>query len=137
MRADDTQFDRNIENIAYAISSNVVRNWLPALKSGFVEDVATFEIKAGKTRELGFNLASRTRLYYQFKANPDLKFRISDPSGNWMIDKQEVRQEQGEMKATDAGQYALIFDNASSIFASKTVNLRYKIVPAGCPIPDS
>ena len=41
-RADDHPLDRNVENIAFAISSNSARSGCSALKSGFVSDVRNF-----------------------------------------------------------------------------------------------
>ena len=139
-RAEDTPTERNVENIGLAIPSNCAHHWLPALKAGFVAEEVSFEIKAvgseeAKKKELALNLAAGARLSYRFEANLDLEFGISGPSFNWVIDKVKVEKADGEIKVTDSGRYALVFDNTSSIFASKTVNLRYLIVPPGCRVP--
>ncbi len=142
LRPDYTPSGRGIENIAFAITSNDVRKWLPALKAGFVAYRprtyrADFEIKAGDTLELPLNLAVATRLSYEFTANLDLRYRISDPSGHWVIrvDEPRVGQAKGELAAADSGQHTLVFDNAFSVFEPKTVKLTYTIVLPGHPVP--
>ena len=136
-RADDHPLDRNVENIAFAISSNSARKWLPALKPGFVADEETFEVKAGELRSWTFTLAARTKLYYEFQANLDLNFWISDPSSNRVVDEPRTHHTKGEMRAALQGTYSLSFDNSFSVFESKAVKLRYQIVPPGCPAPRS
>ncbi len=144
-RADDKPSDRNVENIAYAISSNVVLKWLPALKAGFVADAATLEIKAGDPYMLRLNLADGSRFSYWFEmdqpnqSNLDLKHGISDPSGNWIVslDGPRVKQAKREIKISGSGQYTLVFDNTFSIFEAKTVQVGYMIIPPGCPTPSS
>ena len=139
-RADDIEKERNVENIGLAIPSNFVHRWLPVLKAGAVLEKTTFELKAAgseeeKRRELAFDLAAGTRLSYRFVANLDLEFGISGPSFNWVMDKVKVENADAEIKATNSGRYTLVFDNSSSVFASKTVNLVYMIVPPGCRMP--
>ena len=136
-RAEDTPSGPNIENIAYAIPPNVVHNWLPALKAGFVADAAIFEVKEGNRYVLPLNLPAGARLSYQFQTNHDLKYGISDPSGYWVVslDGPRVGQAKEEIKTTSSGQYTLVFDNTFSIFQAKTVQLRYMIIPRRCPTP--
>ena len=136
-RRDGPPSGSNVENVAYAISSNVVRKWLPALKAGFVADGVAFEIEAGATHQVELTLTAGTKLSYEFKANPDLRYGISDPSGNWVVALREPRVPvaNGEIEATDSGQYTLVFDNTFPSIESKAVRLGYVSVPPGCPVP--
>ncbi len=137
----DPRSGRNIENIGFAIPSNLVLSWLPALKSGFVSDAVAFEVQARETRTQGFsfNLSSGTRLSYDFHVyeDVDISFRVFDPAAKLVVDKPKVKQEKGEMKATSSGQFTMVFDNTYSLFKSKKVGLAYMIVPPGCRVPRS
>ena len=136
-RRDDQPTGRNVENIAFAIQSNSMRKWLSALKAGFVSDVKIFEVAAGRSRSATFALKARTRIHYEFQADLDLNFWISDPSSNRVVDEPRTHQAKGEMRAAVQGTYALTFDNSFSIFESKAVKVRYRTVPHGCPAPRS
>ena len=140
-RLDDPEQGRNIENIGFAIPSNLVSRWLPALKAGFVSDVAAFGVGGGKTEEYFFDLAFGTKLVYEFHAyensgrDIDIKFRIVGPSGNLLVNETRVKLGKGEIKAASSGKFSFAFDNTDSVFASKKVVLEYTIVPSGCPVP--
>ena len=140
-RLDDPEQGRNIENIGFAIPSNLVSRWLLALKAGFVSDAAAFGVGGGKTEEYFFDLASGTKLVYEFHAyenkgrDIDIKFRIVGPSDNPLVNETQVKLGKGEIKAASSGKFTFAFDNTYSFFTSKKVVLEYTIVPPGCPVP--
>ena len=140
-RWDDPEQGRNIENIGFAIPSNLVCRWLPALKAGFVSNAAAFGVGEGKTEAYCFDLASGTKLVYEFHAyengdrDIDIDFRIVGPSDNLLVNETRVKLGKGEMMAASSGQFTFGFDNTYSVFTSKKVVLEYTIVPPGCPVP--
>ena len=115
--------------------------WLLALKAGFVSDAAAFGVGGGKTEEYFFDLASGTKLVYEFHAyenrgrDIDIKFRIVGPSDNPLVNETQVKLGKGEIKAAASGKLTFAFDNTYSFFTSKKVVLEYTIVPPGCPVP--
>ncbi len=133
-RMEDEPGARNVENIAFAISSNFAREWLPALKTGFVTAEVSYEIEAGELQLVIRSLAAGTSFSYVMETNHNLNFSISDPSGASVVQHDRVEQANGEIKTTRSGQYALVFDNTFSLFESKTVTFRFIVVPPGCPV---
>ena len=140
-RLDDPKQGRNIENIGFAIPSNLVSRWMPALKAGFVSDEAPFGVGARETVDYFFDLASGTKLVYEFHAyenrgrDIDINFRIVGPSDNPLVNETQVKLGKGEIKAASSGKFTFAFDNTDSFFTSKKVVLEYTIVPPGCPVP--
>ena len=69
-----------------------------------MSDVAAFGVGVGKTEEYFFDLASGTKLVYEFHAyenrgrDIDIKFRIVGPSGNLLVNETLVKLGKGEIK---------------------------------------
>ena len=129
LRPDETSSGRPIQNIGFAVQSDVVLSWLPSLTTGFDADYTFFNIKARETHDIPFDVRAGTEIHYSFSTNLDLNFEISDPSGNFVETHHRVESAEGTIVAKDSGLYTLIFDNSFSIFASKDVTLNYAIVP--------
>ena len=126
---DWTPSGRPITGINYAITSNFARDWLPDLTSGLKTDIASFEVQAGKTFEIPFDVKADTEFQYSFTANLDLDIRILDPSGRSVIEENRVESAEGSLVARSSGRYWLVFDNSFSIFADKRVDLAYLVTP--------
>ena len=129
LRPDETEAGRPIQNIGYAISSNYLMTWLPDLMNGLIADSTLFEIPAGENHQVGFDVDAGTEINYQWYADLDLDFGISDPTGRFIETHSRVESWEGTHVATSSGHYSLVFDNDFSLFASKTVALNYVIVP--------
>ena len=126
---DWTPSGRPITGINYAITSNFARDWLPDLTSGLKTDIASFEVQAGKTFEIPFDVKADTEIQYSFTANLNLDFGILDPSGRWVVEESRVESTEGSLIARSSGRYWIVFDNSFSIFADKRVDLAYLVTP--------
>ena len=91
----------------------------------------TFKIDAGDSREMAFDVQKGTVVEYSFKADLDFNFSVLDPGGNVVTRTNRVIEDQGQVRADRFGRYTLRFNNGFSLFASKTVTLTYRVVPAG------
>ena len=128
-RPDETA-GRPIENIGFAISSNFVRGWLPSLINGFELGYTSLTVAAGSTHPITFDVEAGTEIGYNWVANLDLDFGISDPAGNFIVLRSPVESAEGSVVAATSGRYTLIFGNTFSLFTAKNVRLVYRIIPA-------
>lgn len=126
---DETPSGRPIQNIGFAISSNFLRDLLPSLMNGLVVAHTLFKVLAGVTHEIRLNVEAGAEVAYKWEARLDLNFRISDPTDNFIVTRRRVESAEGTFVANTSGHYNLVFDNTFSLFAQKTVNLIYAVVP--------
>ena len=127
---------RRIEGIGYAISSNVVRKFLPALRAGYNADCISFNVPAEEYYQLPFNVEAGTEIKYFFVVNEDefqdvdVTFLVFDPSGKAVVFHERVKNGEGSTVTRDSGQYTLVVDNSFSLFTSKDITLAYDVIPA-------
>jgi len=89
------------------------------------------KVAAGTSRSVNFDLPAGATIEYSFNSELDIDFRVLDPQGDRLSVADRVLAHQGKVVAGALGRYVLVFDNEFSLFASKTVNLRYRTVPPG------
>ena len=128
-RPDETPSGRPIQNIGFAISSNFLRDSLPSLMNGLVVAHTLFKVPAGATHEIPLEVEAGAEVAYKWKASLDLNFGISDPTGSFIVIRRRVESAEGTFVANTSGRYSLVFDNTFSLFAQKTVNLKYAVAP--------
>ncbi len=125
--------DRPAENIGYAIASNTVRDYLPALMEGWYELSQTIHIEAGEFEEVGLHAMANAKVSYGFTvgdpATVDIGFRVFGPGGDLLAGSARLPRGEGTLVASIAGFYTLEFDNSYSIFTPKTVTIWYQIAP--------
>ena len=129
LRPDQTSSGRPIQNIGFAITSNLIRDWLPSLMSGLDADTTSFTVTAGNSHEIPFDVEAGTEVRYSFNTTLNVKFRIIGPAGDIVVDRGRVERAEGMVVADVSGRYALIFDNEFSFLAAKMIELTYTIVP--------
>ena len=125
--------DRPAENIGYAIASNTVRDYLPALMEGLYELTQTIHIPAGQFGKIGLHAMADANISYGFTVGDpttvDIGFRVFGPAGGLLAESERVPRGEGTFVASNAGRYTLEFDNSYSIFTPKTVTIWYQITP--------
>ena len=127
---------RRIEGIGYAISSNVVRKLLPALRAGYNSDCKSFNVPAEEYYQLPFDVETGTEIRYSFAVHEgigqdiDVTFVVLDPSGKAVVLHERVKNAQGSIVTRDSGRYTLVVDNSFSLFTSKDITLAYDVIPA-------
>ena len=90
------------------------------------------KIEAGGIQQFAVGLAEGDRLYFSFKADLDINVRLVGPFGRELGSWERVKAlGERNVTATTSGVHTLTFDNAFSVFTSKTVTLKHRVVPPG------
>ena len=125
-----------IDGIGFAISVNMVKEYLPALGAGWFAIRDTTSIQSGKGMEFKINGVAGASIVYEFKVDTrsnsslDIDFRISGPTGEVLVREDRVQNGDGSLTAPISGQYTLVFDNSFSILTPKTIVLVFATVPS-------
>lgn len=102
---------------------------LPAIV--YASEVKTFNVPAGTTQSLTFNLNSGDEVSVSISVsggNNDVNFWATDPSGYTVVRTQGiVGGTDLDFKASRDGAYTLFFDNSFSLITSKLVTVTYDI----------
>ena len=64
-------------------------------------------------------------------SNLDINVELIDPLGAQLGRWSKVDSLSGEATARNTGVHTMLFDNSYSLFTSKDVDLRYRVVPQG------
>lgn len=91
----------------------------------------SFKVGSGSTYEIRFDIQAGPTVEFEFASDLDINFRVSDPLGNTVYKSDCVFNDEGSVTGSSRGRYTLIFDNGFSIFASKAVTARSRVVPTG------
>ena len=104
-----------------------------------LEKTTSFTVGAGEEAQLPLDIPEGYVVEYSFTANDDIDFKVLDPADTVLISKSRVLADQGDFRADvmagrgTVGRYYLVFDNAFSDSASKTVTMVYRIVTPDAP----
>ena len=91
----------------------------------------SFKVPAGDEYRVRFNMPEGARVEYRFRSDLDIDAWLENPLGNRISGADRVYNDSGDVTADTVGSYTLVFDNSFSLFASKSVNLTYRVVPPG------
>ena len=92
----------------------------------------SFEVQAMSAYSITIDLSTRYRLEFDLRSDLDLNFRLIDPKGNRIGNWDRITVLNGySHTAGSTGIYELVFDNEFSLFAPKTVDFRYRVIPPG------
>ena len=125
-----------VDGIGFAISVNMVKDYLPALRAGWFAITDTASIQSGKGVEFKINGVAGASIAYEFQVDTrsnsslDIDFRIIGPTGEVLVREDRVQNGDGSRTAPITGQYTLIFDNSFSILTPKTIVLVFAAVPS-------
>lgn len=125
-----------IDGIGFAISVNMVKDYLPVLRAGWFAIRDTTSIQSGKSIEFRVNGVAGASIVYEFQVDTrsnsslDIDFRIIGPTEEVLVRGHRVQNGDGSLTAPITGQYTLIFDNSFSILTPKTIVLVYATVPS-------
>ena len=128
-RAELAQSGRVVENINFAVSSDVVLAFLPYLMRGSRAGEILVTIPAGEFSHLTFDVSEGWQIQYEFQTDLDVSATGVDPSGNAIEAHEQAPSGQGTVRTSRPGIYALIFDNTYSLFTPKDVLVWYRKIP--------
>ena len=86
-----------------------------------------FRIPAGSIYEIPLDVKSGWSVEYSFKSDNDINFSIIGRRGA-IVERDKLLGDVGKVKVPSGGTYTMLFDNESSMFASKEVTCEYRVV---------
>ena len=108
---------------------------MPWPEAGYNSDCEFFNVPAGDTYELSFELEEGAEIRYSFVLykdageDIDVTFYILAPSGNVVALHERVKDAEGIIVTRELGRYTLVADNSFSVFTSKKITLAYELFP--------
>ena len=91
----------------------------------------SFKVGSRSTYEIPFDMRAGSTIEFGFASDLDINFRVTDPLENTVYKSDRVFNDEGRITARSRGRFTLIFDNGFSVFASKAVSVRYRVIPVG------
>ena len=89
---------------------------------------SAFRVPAGTIHKIELNVKSGWSIEYGFSSDHDINFLFIGPRGVAIVTKDRSFGEKDKIKVPSPGVYTMLFDNESSVFASKNVTCEYRIV---------
>ena len=91
----------------------------------------SFKVGSRSNYEIPFDVQAGSTIEFEFASDLDINFRVTDPLENTLYKSDRVFRDEGRIAARSRGRYTLIFDNGFSLFTSKAVSAKYRVIPPG------